>query len=160
MSPRAHRSHQSLFYEFATSSPKKAREWMSQVEALGGVANPAGPTFHQAILMARAAGARIGDTSGFGPWLAKAGLDTRGPQVRRELESAFWIGVEQGPGPSHKARPSAGKPQVWQTEEGWKTAIDPESTFDSKEDAERFVAAQRNPRRQNPSQPWWKRRTA
>lgn len=136
----------SLHYEFATSSPRKAQEWIDQVNRLAsGVQNPAGPTFHQAILMARAAGARIGDTSGFEPWLAKTGLDTRGPQVRRELEKEFWRGVEQGPVPSHRTRPAAGRPQVWQTEEGWKTALDPESAFDSREDAERFVAAQRNP---------------
>lgn len=122
--------------------------------------NPAGPTFHQAVVMARAAGAKIGDTSGFGPWLARVGLDTRGPQVRRELEAAFWTGVDKGVEKATRARPSAGKPQVWQVEDGWKTTLDPESVFDTREDAERFVAAQRNPRRQNPSQPWWKRRTA
>ena len=149
---------QSLHYEFATSSPKKAQEWVRQVGVLGsGVANPAGPTFHQAVLMARAAGAKIGDTSGFEPWLVKAKLDTRGPLVRRELESAFWLGVEKGAEPAQKTTAAAGYPRIWQTEEGWKTTLDPESTFDTREDAQRFVTAQRNPRRQNPSQPWWKR---
>lgn len=126
----------------------------------GRVENPAGPTFHQAVVMARAAGAKIGDTDGFGPWLAKVGLDTRGPQVRRELETAFWVGVEHGPLPTHRTKPAVGRPQIWQTEEGWKTAVDPESTFDARELAEQFVASQRNPRRQNPNEPWWKRRTA
>lgn len=43
MSPRAQRSHQTLFYEFATSSPKKSQEWIDAVNRLaGGVENPAG----------------------------------------------------------------------------------------------------------------------
>lgn len=110
--------------------------------------NPAGPTFHQAILMARAAGAKIGDTSGFEPWLVKTKLNTRGPLIRRELESAFWLGVERGAGPTHKA--PVGHAQVWQTEDGWKTSLDPESTFDTRKDAERFVASQhRNPQVQD-----------
>jgi hypothetical protein len=147
MSPKAHLSHQTLFYEFATSSPKKAQEWIDAVTRLsGGVENPAGPTFHQAVVMARAAGAKIGDTDGFGPWLAKAGLSDRSPQVRRELETAFWVGVEHGAAPATRTpRQAAGKPQIWQTEDGWKTALDPESTFDTRELAEQFVASQRNP---------------
>lgn len=125
-------------------------QWRSLVEQhkRDTVGNPSGPTFHQAVVMARAAGAKIGDTSGFGPWLVKAGLNTRGPLIRRELESAFWIGVERGAGPTHKA--PVGHAQVWQTEEGWKTAIDPESIFDTKDDAESFVKAQRrNPQDQD-----------
>ena len=118
--------------------------------------NPAGPTFAQAATMARVAGAKAGDTDGFGPWLAKAGLGGRSPQVKAMLKQEFEMGVEKGPEPTRRPRP-VGRPQVWETEEGWKTALDPDSVFDTQEDAQRFVEAQSQPR-QNPSTPWWKRR--
>jgi hypothetical protein len=108
--------------------------------------NPAGPTIHQAMLMARAAGARIGDTSGFEPWLKKAKLEGRSPMLRKKLEAEFWEGVEQGefPASSSEEREYHGA-RIWKTAEGWKTSVDPDSAFDNIRQVQRFVDAQRNP---------------
>jgi hypothetical protein len=99
---------------------------------------------------ARAAGARIGDTSGFEPWLVRAKLSTRGPLVRSKLKQAFWTGVETGEAPEEKA--SSGKTltfhgiKVWKDAQGWRSSSDPDSVFDSLPDAKRFVEAQaKNP---------------
>jgi hypothetical protein len=110
------------------------------------VENPAGPTFHEAMGLARAAGARIGDTSGFEPWLVKAKLDQRSPQVVEALRGEFWRGVEQGESPAAKGQATHRGIKIWKTAEGWKTAVEPESLFDSYREAKEFVEAQaRNP---------------
>ncbi len=108
--------------------------------------NPAGPTFSQAMTMARQAGARIGDTSGFEPWLKRAGLAGRSPHVVSKLRGEFEQGVEYG---SPRTRMATSGPRVWQDSEGWRSAIDPESVFETKEEAERFVEGWH--RRRNPS---------
>ncbi len=116
--------------------------WHYGVEVLEE--NPAGPTFSQAMTQARTAGASIGDTSGFEPWLVKAHLSRRGPQVLRHLRMEFEKGVEHG-GPTSKASPSA--KGIYKTQEGWRVALDPDSLFDSYQDAKRFVESQqKNPR--------------
>jgi hypothetical protein len=112
-----------------------------------GVENPAGPTFHEAMVAAKSAGARIGDTSGFEPWLVKAKLDQRSPQVVEALRGEFWRGVEQGESPAAKGQATHRGIKIWKTAEGWKTAVEPESLFDSYREAKEFVEAQaRNPR--------------
>jgi hypothetical protein len=116
-----------------------------------GRENPAGPAFAQALTMARVAGAKIGDTSGFEPWLVKAHLDGRGPQVIARLRTEFWQGVETGWPASAMAPAAKG---IWKDKEGWRVASDPDSLFDSLLDAQRFVGAQRQ---HNPAQPWWER---
>jgi hypothetical protein len=104
--------------------------------------NPAGPTFAQAMLMARQAGARIGDTDGFEGWLHRSKLDSRGPQVRQRLEREFLRGVETG---GTVSRPAPAAKGIWKDTEGWRVTSDPDSLFDGYEDAKRFVDAQRNP---------------
>ena len=106
--------------------------------------------------LARSAGARIGDTSGFEPWLVKAKLSERGALVKSKLKAEFWKGVETGEAPAEK-KASASKVlwfhgiKVWKDAEGWRTSSEPESLFDSLPDAKKFVEAQvqaaRNPRK-------------
>lgn len=112
--------------------------------------NAAGPTFVQAMSQARAAGANIGDTSGFEPWLVRAKLGTRGPLVKSKLKKAFWTGVETGEAP--EAKETTGKVltfhgvKVWKDAKGWRASSDPDSVFDTVSDAKKFVEAQaRNP---------------
>jgi hypothetical protein len=112
--------------------------------------NAAGPTFAQAMSQARSAGASIGDTSGFEPWLVRARLDKRGPLVRSKLKRQFWTGVETGEAP--EAKESKGKTlifhgiKVWKDAKGWRASSDPDSVFDSLPDVKRFVEAQaKNP---------------
>lgn len=114
--------------------------------------NPAGPTFSEAMTMARQAGARIGDTSGFEPWLIKAKLQTRSPQIRARLKDEFWRGVEGGGGRSETASFDYKGVKIWRRGDGYEASIDPDSRFDSLKDAKRFIDAQRNP-----ATPWWKR---
>jgi hypothetical protein len=113
------------------------------------VENPAGPTFSEAMVAARQAGARIGDTSGFEPWLIRQKLDTRGPQILEKLRTEFWKGVETGEAPKE----SAGPEQIYhgakirKTTAGWMTNIDPASVFDDLRQVKQFIdAQQRNPR--------------
>jgi hypothetical protein len=112
--------------------------------------NATGPTYAQGMTLARAAGASIGDTSGFEPWLVRAKLDKRGPLVRSKLKKAFWTGVETGEAPESKE--AKGKTlifhgiKVWKDSKGWRASSDPDSVFDSLPDAKRFVEAQaKNP---------------
>lgn len=115
---------------------------------LAPLENPAGPTYREALAKARAAGARIGDTDGYGPWLQKSGLAGRGPLVLRHVKEAFDRGVEEGDGkPAATARQSYHGTEIWKTAEGWKTSLDPDSLFDTVKDARKFVDAQR----QNPA---------
>jgi hypothetical protein len=112
--------------------------------------NPAGATFVQALSMARIAGAKIGDTSGFEPWLIRAKLDSRGPLVKAKLKAEFWKGVETGEAPAEKS--ATGKVlfhkgvKVWQDGDGWRVATDRETLFDSLKDAKKFIDAQKNPK--------------
>lgn len=119
--------------------------------------NPAGPTFAQAMAMARQAGARIGDTAAFEGWLVKSKLDTRGPQVRQRLEREFWRGVEHGEDTTPALRAAKDLTYkgvaIYRRGEGYRTDLDPESEFESLGDAKRFVDAQaRNPRNPWPAQ--------
>jgi hypothetical protein len=115
------------------------------------VENPVGPTFSEAMTMARQAGARIGDTSGFEPWLVKAKLDTRSHQIRQALEEKFWEGVEHG-GPAQPKLMKAAYHgiKIWKDAQGvWRTSLEPESEFDSYRDAKGFIDTQRkNPKLQ------------
>ncbi len=138
-------------YEWMSLREKREAEgylisaYLREAKKLLAVGNPAGLTFVQAMTMARQAGAKIGDTSGFEPWLSKAGLDTRSPQVVAKLRQEFWSGVEHG-GPASPSSPAA--QGIWKDDEGWRVSIDPDSLFDSYQEAKRFVEAQaRNPRR-------------
>jgi len=109
----------------------------------GAVENPTGLTFPQAMSAARQAGARIGDTSGFEPWLRKAGLEGRSPHVVSRLRAEFEQGVEHG---STRPTMAKGVLSVWQDSEGWRSAAEPESVFESKAEAERFTTGwSRNP---------------
>jgi hypothetical protein len=112
------------------------------------VENPAGPTFHEAMVAARQAGAKIGDTSGFEPWLMKAKLDARGPQIIEELRTEFWKGVETGEAPKESASPEQiyHGAKIRKTAAGWITDIDPASVFDDLRQVKQFIdAQQRNP---------------
>lgn len=123
--------------------------WHYGVEVLEPEENPAGPTFSQAMVAARQAGARIGDTSGFEPWLVKAQLDTRGPQVRSRLEREFWRGVEEGEGRTETSSFEYKGATIYRLADGYQVSIDPDSRFDSLKDAKQFVDAQRrNPKLQ------------
>lgn len=101
--------------------------------------------------MARTAGAKIGDTSGFGPWLVKTKLDGRSAEVIRHLKQVFYVGVEEGEGRVETATPESLYKGVTirRVEAGYRTSLDPESEFESLQEAKRFVdaQAQRNPRR-------------
>jgi len=112
--------------------------------------NPAGLTYAQAMTAARKAGGQIGDTSGFEPWLKKAKLDKRSPQIKSKLEKQFWQGVEEGEQPETSARELAKYKgvQINQTPEGFQVESDPASRFDTLKDAKRFIDAdlKRNPR--------------
>lgn len=109
--------------------------------------NPAGPTFAQAMAMARAAGASIGDTSGFEPWLVKAKLAGRGPRVLAHLRTEFVRGVETAQVESGERSFDAYKGvRIYRSGGGWSTDLDRETIHDSLSDARRFVDAQR----QNP----------
>jgi hypothetical protein len=114
--------------------------------------NPAGPTFSEAMTMARQAGARIGDTSGFDPWLVKAKLQTRSPLVRSRLQEQFDSGVEQGEVPQAKPTSTYKGVTIFHSGEGFSTSLDPGSIHDTLKDAKRFIDAQNNP-----ATPWWKR---
>lgn len=48
--------------------------------------------------------------------------------------------------------------RIWQDGDGWRVSADPDSVFDTKRDAQKFVDSIR--KRQNPAMPWWKRRSA
>jgi hypothetical protein len=115
--------------------------------------NPAGPTFVQALSLARAAGAKIGDTSGFEPWLVRTKLASRSPLVKSKLKVEFWKGVETGEAPTVKA-PTAKKAapvaiadyQIFKDGEGnLRTQFAPEKTFGTLKDVMAFVDAQKNP---------------
>ena len=121
--------------------------------------NPAGPTYGQAMNMALAAGAKIGDTSGFEPWLIRAKLGSRGPLVKSKLKAEFWKGVETGEVPAvksatekkataeKKAAPVAiADYQIFKDSEGnLRTQFAPEKTFATLKDVMAFVDAQKNP---------------
>ena len=108
--------------------------------------NPAGPTFSQAMQLARQAGARIGDTSGFEPWLVKAKLETRSHAVKQRLEEEFWKGVEQGEAPKPKLESVYKGVRIFRSGEGFSTSLEPETIHDTRQDAKRFIDAQRNPK--------------
>lgn len=110
--------------------------------------NPAGLTYTQAMLAARKAGARIGDTSGFEPWLLKTKLDKRSPQIKSKLEREFWRGVEEGEGKTESASFSYKGASIHKIGDGYQVSTDPDSRFDSLKDAKRFIDAdlKRNPR--------------
>ncbi len=113
-----------------------------------GHGNPAGPTFSQALVMARQAGAKIGDTSGFTSWLVRAKLDNRSPQVQRLLQQEFWRGVEEGAGEpvgSTSGSLAYKGATIHRVHGGWTTSLDPDTIHDTPKDAKRFVDAQRNP---------------
>ena len=106
--------------------------------------NPAGPTFAQAMNMAKIAGAKIGDTSGFEPWLKKVKLNTRSDQVRSRLEKQFRQGVEEGEPEAESTVRGMAKykgVRINKTSEGFQVEIDPGSRFDSLKDAHRFIDA-------------------
>jgi hypothetical protein len=106
--------------------------------------NPAGPTFAQAMSMAKSAGANIGDTSGFEPWLKKTKLSARSAGVRSRLEKQFRQGVEEGEPESEPAAREVAKykgVRINQASDGFQVEIDPGSRFDSLKDAHRFIDA-------------------
>jgi hypothetical protein len=126
------------------TNPNLRDEILESVARSMAEQNPAGPTFSEAMVAARQAGARIGDTSGFEPWLVKAKLDKRSPQIRSRLEREFWRGVEEGDNRTAQA-PSFGYKgtRIFRVGDGYQVSIDPDSRFDSLKDAKRFVDAQR-----------------
>ena len=109
--------------------------------------NPAGPTFSEAMAHARQAGARIGDTSGFEPWLVKTKLETRSHAIKQRLEEEFWKGVEQGEAPKPKLETVYKGIRIFRSGEGYSTSLEPETIHDTAKDAKRFIDAQRkNPK--------------
>jgi len=116
--------------------------------------NGVGPTYGQAMNLARAAGAKIGDTSGFEPWLIRTKLASRGPLVKKKLEAEFSKGVETGEAPAVKKAAAEKKTapaaiadyQIFKDSEGnLKTQFAPEKTFSTLKDVMAFVDAQKNP---------------
>lgn len=118
-----HAFRQTLFYSFATSSPRKAEEWVGAVNKLrDGETNPftLDPRYvlrHGTVMLPPSRGR------------------TR-PGARPTTTAAAVSG-----GTYRGAR-------IWKDGEGWHASLDPESVFDSYRDAKAFVDVQaRNPRR-------------
>lgn len=137
--------------------------------SLGGLFGSRTTFSHAAGKAAYAAGEKSGDTGLFDQWFAKSkwknepGLKG---QLRGEYERGFEAehartvsrrGAAVPASVSEETRRTAAAPstfkgyRVWQAGDVWKTSLDPESDFDSKQDAKNFIAAvakrKYNPRR-------------
>jgi hypothetical protein len=100
-------------------------------------------TIAKALPAAFRAGQASGDTGLFRGWLEGMGLAGRGKVLRARLEREYRRGVEQGEEPERKV--SAKGKGIYKDGDVWRWSGDPESEFESRKEAERFVKGQRNP---------------